>query len=293
MCDVWTRQSEPEMSTNQIKAMLKNARDHGFVSYTVWGGEPLLRSDIGEILSYAKTLSLTTSLITNGILLSRKVKELVGNLDYLIVSIDFVDSTHDDFRGVPGTLASTLRGINLIGNNCHVMVNSVINRYNYDRVEEIVRLAAKMGMSVVFTPMEIYSGYNEQYALLSGQREHAFRKLKALKEAGMPVNISKDYIDAMINRMPEYRCHAPKIFITVRPDGQIDSCKLLNFASLGNWNDGGFSSVFASKAYRNFKRIAESCHQCTANCVVEASLVYELKLRPTIGYLHQLVRQGG
>ena len=56
-CDLWKEQKKKdihnELTTEEVFRLLDQARDAGMVSYTLWGGEPLLRKDIGEILEYA------------------------------------------------------------------------------------------------------------------------------------------------------------------------------------------------------------------------------------------------
>lgn len=58
-----------ELDTPTIKAMMREFKSSGTISWGFTGGEPLLLEDIGELVSYAKKLGFITSLITNGLLL--------------------------------------------------------------------------------------------------------------------------------------------------------------------------------------------------------------------------------
>ena len=80
-CEYWRRPGK-EMSMQEIFRMLEEASSFGIGVYNAWTVEPLLREDLPEILSYAKSQGLITSLITNGRLLARRAKEL-PYLDYL------------------------------------------------------------------------------------------------------------------------------------------------------------------------------------------------------------------
>ncbi len=66
-----------ELTTTEIKTLHRAARQAGFVWLTFWGGEPLVRSDIGEISSYASHLGFTCTLVTNGSLLAKKMDRVV------------------------------------------------------------------------------------------------------------------------------------------------------------------------------------------------------------------------
>jgi radical S-adenosyl methionine domain-containing protein 2 len=61
----------------------------GFKKINFAGGEPLLRKDLPELICYAKSLGLTTSIISNGQLLTADWAESVkGVLDQIGISVD-------------------------------------------------------------------------------------------------------------------------------------------------------------------------------------------------------------
>ncbi len=68
MCDLWKKSSEykKDMTTDEIFQMLDKARKSRMVGYVAWGGEPLMRRDLPEILKYAQKKKITTTVITNG-----------------------------------------------------------------------------------------------------------------------------------------------------------------------------------------------------------------------------------
>jgi len=105
-CEYW-RHPGQEMSTPKILQMLDEAHDFGIGVYNAWTVEPLMREDLPKILSHAKDLGLTTSLITNGLLLQKRAAELT-NLDLLSVSVDGIKS-YKDLRGID--LQDILAGI--------------------------------------------------------------------------------------------------------------------------------------------------------------------------------------
>jgi len=69
------------------------------ISYT--GGEPLLREDIEELLEFSnKKIGFYTGLVTNGLLLDKKINEISKYTDFLAVSFDVNDKKHLTRLGV-------------------------------------------------------------------------------------------------------------------------------------------------------------------------------------------------
>jgi len=60
----------PEMDTSQIKRMMREFKQIGTKFWLFSGGEPLLREDLGELISYAKDkMDFHCGISTNGTLL--------------------------------------------------------------------------------------------------------------------------------------------------------------------------------------------------------------------------------
>lgn len=79
------------MSLDDAKTIIKKLADAGVQKITFAGGEPMLFPWIGEVIKYTKTLGVTTSLITNGFLLSVDfLDDMKGWLDWIGISIDSV-----------------------------------------------------------------------------------------------------------------------------------------------------------------------------------------------------------
>ena len=70
--------SKPHPSLEDLTSWLTHIRDLGTVRVALVGGEPLMHPDIVEIVRRANQLGLSTSLTTNGFLLT---KSLVTDLE--------------------------------------------------------------------------------------------------------------------------------------------------------------------------------------------------------------------
>ena len=141
---------ENELSTEEIKRVLKEMSNFGVENITFSGGEPLLRKDFFEIASHAKSLGFkSVGIATNGTMIDREVasKFKQSNLD-VQVSIDGdMAEVHDSIRGIKGAFDRAIRGIKLFqeaGND--VSVCTTATNLNVDRIPNIIQLMQNLGI---------------------------------------------------------------------------------------------------------------------------------------------------
>src|SRR5271166_151531 len=78
------------------------------------GGEPLYRSDIFQLATYAKDKGLRVALATNGTLVTKEVARMIADsgVKRVSISLDGADApTHDAFRGIPGAFDAAVQGL--------------------------------------------------------------------------------------------------------------------------------------------------------------------------------------
>jgi MoaA/NifB/PqqE/SkfB family radical SAM enzyme len=263
------------MSTPEIFRMLDDARSFGIGVYNAWTAEPLCRLDLPDILRYAKGLGLMTSLITNGKLLARRVHEL-GDLDYLSVSVDGIDS-YKELRGID--LQEVLEGIKAAKTAGHeILMNCVISGKNVDEVEDLVHLAEELGTWISFEPINESQGIAKEVWEELGIRDlsrypKAIDKLVELKKSGAPIINSITYLRMIKTQRPQFRCHASDIILHVTADGTIECCRSQK-ALLGRVSEGLLNVWRASEEKR--KKIAGECEGCLFFGYVENSLLYDM-----------------
>lgn len=119
------------------------------------GGEPLYRSDIFELASYATHRGLRVALATNGTLVSKEVARAIvdSGVRRVSISLDGADAaTHDAFRGIPGAFDAALRGFrNLRELGMSVQINMTIARHNAHQLPAVLRLAIELGADALHT----------------------------------------------------------------------------------------------------------------------------------------------
>jgi radical SAM protein with 4Fe4S-binding SPASM domain len=116
----------------RIIRLFKEEAKIPFFSFT--GGEPLLRSDLEDMISFARSSGLQVNLITNGILatLDRARRLFKAGLRTAQVSIESPEaSTHDALSARPGSFQATVQGIhNLQQAGLSVQTNTTVSAMN-------------------------------------------------------------------------------------------------------------------------------------------------------------------
>ena len=272
-CEYW-RHPGKEMKTSEIFRMLEDARAFGIGVYNAWTVEPLMRPDLPDILRHAKSLGLTTSLITNGRLLRRRAHEL-PDLDLLSVSVDGIKS-YRELRGID--LQEVLQGIKVAQDAGHeILMNCVISGKNLHELEDLVHLAESLGTWISFEPLHESKGIGGDVWNSIGIRdrpryEAAVSRLIELKKGGAPIINSLTYLSMIKSRNPRFKCHASDIVLHVSSDGTIETCRV-HKEPLGRVSDG-LADVWTNSAAKRRKMVQE-CRGCLFFGYVENSLLYD------------------
>src|SRR5205085_9301204 len=76
-----------ELTLDEIKELAAHLRDLGLKHIVYSGGEPLLRRDFTEICKAFEEYNVKQSLLTNGLLLEKRAKDIYKYFSEIIVSI--------------------------------------------------------------------------------------------------------------------------------------------------------------------------------------------------------------
>lgn len=286
MCTYWqlTPRMKEDLSTEGVYQLLDEAYDFGMRAYYMFGGEPLIRKDIGKIVDYAKNNGYLTVMNTNASLLASKATSL-RNLDLAFVSLDYFNGYHDFIRGRSGSFDDAIRGINRIREvgNTRVTLVTTISTLNLDAMEPMAKLAKYLRVGISYNAVEPSFGeatdlpnMNRSDASLGLTRQqlHDFYvTLLRLKREGYPLLDTEDVLKHFVEGR-RWTCHFPKMFVYVSPDKRIYSC---TFDQSYDLRKGSFKAYFSSDSYRNQVARAEICNMCLRTCVRGYSYAYELK----------------
>ncbi len=132
-----------ELTTQEAKRFIDNLAEFNVPVLLFSGGEPLLRPDLPELVSYAGNKGIRPTISTNGTLLDRDFTVTLKNIGtgYVGISLDGIGENNDRFRGHKGAFAAALKGIrNCIATGQRVGLRFTINRHNYRDLNTIFDL---------------------------------------------------------------------------------------------------------------------------------------------------------
>jgi len=114
MCGQWRRRDIYRKEILPLAKLKELIDDVGGFKPKIylWGGEPLLYPEIGELLRYLREKKQYVILNTNGVLLERYAEAIVNSgVNGLDISLDGPAAIHDEIRQVEGTFEKVMAGV--------------------------------------------------------------------------------------------------------------------------------------------------------------------------------------
>lgn len=222
-----------ELTTEQWIDTLREGRQIGAVQLGFSGGEPLVRRDLEDLVSEARTLGYYTNLITSAIGMDadrvRRLRD--AGLDHIQISFQASDAALNNHFAGTDAFAHKVAMARAVKEQGYPMVlNVVLHRHNIDRTEAILDMALDLGADYVELANTQYYGwaFHNRHQLLP-TREQLERS-----EA-----VANRYKEAHGDRMrilyviPDYYANRPKpcmngwgrVFLSVAPDGTALPCQ--------------------------------------------------------------------
>lgn len=268
-----------EMTTGEARRVLEIIkRDAQVPSVSFTGGEPLLRDDLPELVSYARELGMRVNLITNGTLANeRAVGRLCeAGLNSAQVSLEGPTAEiHDGLTGVARSFERTLQGIAaLCKAGVHVHTNTTITAQNRRWLDRLPAFVASLGLErlsmnlMIPTRAALESGgedcsvpYSETGQIVLKVKEAARRaNVRFLWYSPTPLCLFNPIAHGLGNK----GCAACDGLLSVSPNADVLPCSSFE-EGVGNLLETDFRSIwFGRKAeYYKQKRYAHSrCRRC-------------------------------
>jgi AdoMet-dependent heme synthase len=138
-----------ELSFSECATVLDEIRAFSDPTIILTGGEPLLRDDIFDIISYGVEKGLRMVIAINGTLLDEEkaLKLKASGIKRVSMSLDGMDKeTHDSFRGVKGSFDAVMRGAGMLrAAGLPFQINTTVTRLNAGSLGDIYRLVKTIG----------------------------------------------------------------------------------------------------------------------------------------------------
>jgi len=279
MCPFWKRSSK-DSSIQREKAILRRIYDSGACGVAFEGGEPLLRTDLVEILAFSRSLPLHTSLVTNGTLLESRIDEIASYVNGVVyVSLDGLEKTHDTIRGVDGSFRKAVRGIIASREKVSVTVNTTIMAENIYEIEDLVKLSEELDIRISVAIAHEYCNAKLSAPAREDIREIA-GKLVEMKKMGYPLVNSISYLKVIAGEK-NWTCK-PWSLVNVGPEGKLVlPCYVRNdYATSISVFETNIKTAISSFNWNETK----DCQQCNLHCYVEPSLVLSWDYRTYLNW---------
>lgn len=293
-CDITSRKQR-ELTTKEILKIIDEISKMGTQRLGLWGGEPLIREDIPEIITYAHKKGLYVTMDSNGYFLPDRINEL-KHLDHLVLSIDGPEQVHEKNRE-KGSFKKVIKAIETASGRIPFWSITVLTKFNIHHTDFILKLAREYGFQATFQIIHHNSelGKEKEPFLPDNEEIRAvFKKLLAQKRAGEPIASSTQYLE-YIAKWHDYshstenfqvnglKCWAGKLYCNIDTDGSVYPCSLqIGLMPALNAVEVGFE-----KAYRNIPPF--SCKACTASCFIEHNFLYSLNFKTIYQRIKSLI----
>jgi pyrroloquinoline quinone biosynthesis protein E len=267
-----------ELTTEEWKDVLRQARALGSLQLGFSGGEPMLRDDIEELVEYATSLGYYTNLITSGVGLTAARLHALKRAGLKQIQLSLQSADRALTNELVGAKAHDLKmetayRIKALG--FPMVLNVPVVRQNIDQVERILKTAEDIGVDY----LELANIQYYNWALLN--REQLLPSREQILRAEAAVNAARARLGKRMTIyfvIPDYYEGRPKacmngwgtIHLTIAPDGAALPCQEvrviqgLEFPTVREkplawiWNE---SPLF--RKFRGDDWMKEPCRSCT------------------------------
>jgi MoaA/NifB/PqqE/SkfB family radical SAM enzyme len=235
------------------REMDENLENQGLMSPAIWeairphlseiksidftgGGEPLLQPHLSEWIGDAHAAGCETGFLSNGLLLIKdKLKPILdAGVDWVCISMDGADAQLYEKIRIGSNFERVCENVANVadmrtGNVPKIMINFVIMDLNFYQLEDIVRLASRLGVDQLnFKQCEVIRGERGKgHGLFGAEENRDIRRLKKSLEKARRLAKKLNIATTAFAFTPEERsvCEQdPRDSIFIRYDGLAAPC---------------------------------------------------------------------
>lgn len=298
MCDIWKRPETNEIKAADLERHRESLRALGVEWVVISGGEPLMHSDLRALCTFFRELDIRLTLLTTGVLLSRRAAEVASLFDDVIISLDGPREIHDSIRRIKGgfdLIASGVGELRKLRTRMHLTARTTVQKMNHAHLRETVLSAKELGLDgISFLAADVTSEAFNRPLLWPEERQSQIAltpdEVRVLEIevdeliALFAEDIREGYIaesPAKLKRMvahfraqlgelhPESpKCNAPWVSAVIEPDGTVRPCFF--HRAVGSIHDGSLKEIVNGETARVFRRqlnVAENpiCQRCVCS----------------------------
>jgi radical SAM protein with 4Fe4S-binding SPASM domain len=255
---------DQEISMEIIDSIVNDIRGYN-INFEIIGGEPLMRSDICEIVKKAKFVGKCprVSLYTNGTLatpeLCDQLKE--SGLDAALVTLhSHLPEVHDSIAQRDGSWSKAIEGIHAFKTaGIKVYVATVVQRDNVDLIKETCNFVEDtLKVSAIFTKF-IPDGPDSEYAITPKK----WREVRSWLIHEQKVDHMRD-VESFFSLTGS--CPSGNYIVAVKADGIVQPCPFATGFTLGKMPEQRLWDIYENRfqleKFLELKRIPNMCETC-------------------------------
>lgn len=302
MCDHWKLKCQEELSLKEIKSLIDQIKNWGVKEIELSGGEPFMRKDIWDVISYASSKGLGMNITTNGTLLNKKDTEklLSYKVNRLQISLDGIGKTQDRIRGAKGTYKTIIETVKRLDalrkqKSLDIKINAttVIMQQNLHELTRLVHATKGIGFdSITFQPVNdsnlAIGKKKDPNPLRVNDPQKLDEQINQLIELrkkddyiGNPTRYLESITDYFRHKpLRSIKCYSGFIGAIVTPQGKIWTC----MGDYGNLKKEKIQESWASKEAKEKRRLIKKCkNPCLYPCYLSSK--GESLIRTTLNIL--------
>lgn len=267
-----------ELKFSKIKQILDQLSKAGVFRINFNGGEPLMRSDLKEILEYAGALGFDLHMNTNATLITDDMAGFIAKyMTSVCTSILHSEKLkHDKMTGRVGAYDDVINGIKTFRRNgVKVEVNVCTSTENYEDIYNIGKLIAGLDCYALCSTRYILNDKNNKGFLLDSkatmklvdmllQVKEDFSNISDVSLPG-PVpycEINPEYYSKL--RILNIPCQYGYGLCRISPTGKVTPCTISDDI-VGDLNVQSFEEVWKESGWKKYEELCHipvSCRNC-------------------------------
>ncbi|MBM4039778.1 MAG: radical SAM protein [Planctomycetes bacterium] len=294
--DAGRRASEAELNSEEAIHLINDLAALGVPALLLSGGEPLLRKDTLGLAHYASEKGVRPVLSSNGTLITHELAARIrtAGIQYVGVSLDGLEATHDRFRGKPGAFRDALAGIQA----CHAAgvrtgLRFTLTAHTRADLPGLLDLAEELRVSRFCLYHLVYAGRGTQLKdqdVTPSQRRQAVqllidrvldwdRRCVPIEVLTTDQHADGAFLHAWLaardpDRAAEARrllqrqggCSAGCKIASIDPLGNVRPCQFWGHAALGNVRERRFSDIWRHPANPLLSQLRDRLHRVKGKC---------------------------
>jgi Fe-coproporphyrin III synthase len=298
MCDIWQRKDGKELDLVDFERHRASIVRLGVRQVVLTGGEPLLHRNLEALLEFFRGCNVSITLLTTGLLLSKRADVVAENVDEIIVSLDGPEEVHDRVRRVKGAyrlIGDGIRAVRQIKAEMPVHGRCTVQKENYRLLRKTVAGAKLLTMNsisflaadvtsqafnrelvwpgerqsqVVLTRQEV-EALEEEIASLTRENEGDIRAKYISESAEKLWRIARRFREQLGEMSPVApQCNAPWVSAVMEVDGSIRPCFF--HPKIGSVREQTLEQVINGQEARRFRAsldVSENsvCQRCVCS----------------------------